>query len=149
MIDTAVLLAGSERRESERLGGVTVFERQIFSLARAGIRVVFLAGGGFPAPGSFRKPKELELVRRDKERELEAAQLLVSGDHFFRVEALRAAASGPGGKVEPVEGAAIDLRTASRQEIRSWLLEGVRKDSDGFMARYFDRRISLAVTRRL
>jgi len=30
-----------------------------------------------------------------------------------------------------------------------WLLDGVRKSGDGFMARHFDRRLSMAVTRRL
>src|ERR1041384_166155 len=35
------------------------------------------------------------------------------------------------------------------EDMLTWLLTGVRKDSAGFMARYFDRSISLNVTRRL
>ena len=54
-----------------------------------------------------------------------------------------------------VEGAAdakgrFPLRTAGDlRAAESWLLHGLIKDTEGFMSRHFERRISLALTRRL
>jgi phosphatidylglycerophosphate synthase len=36
-----------------------------------------------------------------------------------------------------------------REDVETWLLRGLIKDSEGFMSRYLERRISLAVSRRL
>ena len=36
-----------------------------------------------------------------------------------------------------------------REDVERWLLRGLIKDSEGFMSRYLERRISLAVSRRL
>jgi phosphatidylglycerophosphate synthase len=38
---------------------------------------------------------------------------------------------------------------ADRPRVEKWLLRGLIKDSEGFMSRHFERRISLAVTRNL
>lgn len=53
-------------------------------------------------------------------------------------------------------GALIDgagwVRVSNRADLRNaerWLLRGLIKDAEGFMSRHFERKISLAVTRRL
>ena len=53
-------------------------------------------------------------------------------------------------------GAIIDsagwVRVSNRADLRNaerWLLRGLIKDAEGFMSRHFERKISLAVTRRL
>jgi len=142
MIRDALLGANTVEQRQRRLAGVTVLERQLFVLARAGIRRVWVEGA-LPADGAFRKPPELEIIPADKQRAPEA-RVDASGRRFYRIDAVRAAAQSGG---EPAGG--IDLDSLTGPAVIDWLMDGLRKDTDGFMAKYFDRRISMAVTRRL
>ena len=63
------------------------------------------------------------------------------------------------GDVQPARGAARAIREpAGRSRLvgadgpeaaESWLLQSLIKDTEGFMSRHVERRISLAITRRL
>lgn len=156
---------------AERLGGLTILERQLHLLRRAGFESV---GVEAPRPVSpLRLPEGLEIAWSPSAAP-EEPYLSVSGDHLFRLGALKdAAAQDPG---SPVRWLAPDGQEVLRLVVRganapdrtlpadsavalsspltggpadAWLMREAVKGTDGFMARHFDRRISLAVTRLL
>ncbi len=182
MTDTAVLLSRRPDIAHRSVGGMTVLERQCWTAARAGIRQLFVA---------LRKPGEGELARlrlppgldiRWSQRDGDASRvqppyLILSGDHFIRVDTLRYVAQQEYGLPVSLEdaagsvviqaipfasdtaqaaqkqplpvGASVFVELGRRDAILSWLLLTGTKSQDGFMARHFDRHISLAVSRLL
>ncbi|MBI4345293.1 MAG: CDP-alcohol phosphatidyltransferase family protein, partial [Elusimicrobia bacterium] len=129
--------------------------------------------------GRLRVPEGLELAwteREDPPVECRLPYAAVSAGHFVRKEALKPLFAEPGGRhaaYQDERGRAVAQIVASRGErvlqverrplpegasialdqdgraVREWLLESARKGHDGFMARVFDRHLSLAVSRRL
>ncbi|MBI3548964.1 MAG: CDP-alcohol phosphatidyltransferase family protein [Elusimicrobia bacterium] len=130
------------------LAGMTLLERHLFLLSRAGIERVFVA---CPKPeGAARLPEGLD-VRWNAEPEAPASALRVAGSRLYRQDVLAAAVQGRAALEDARRGAdfiAVD-GPADAGPALAWLLKGVRKDSDGFMARVFDRNISLFITRLL
>ncbi len=167
----------------QRVGGMRVLERQIFTAARAGVKSLWIGlhepdaavlGGLRLPPGTALHwvPKgEASLV------ECEPPYLGLSSDHLVRVDALAHIASqtysesvsfndaaGLGVvqivlvREDAVSRAKQTLHEASyrrlesplnSEETISWLMAAGPKSQDGFMARHFDRHISLAVSRQL
>jgi len=167
----------------QRVGGMSVLERQLFTAARAGIKSVWI---GMHAPAEdvldrLRIPPGLDIRWVPKGDaslvECEPPYLGLSADHFIRVETLAHVArqsyresvsfndaSGLG--VIQVVLAREDVISRAKQELPagayrrleaplaaeetiSWLMAAGPKSQDGFMARHFDRHISLAVSRQL
>lgn len=103
--------------------------------------------------------------------------LVVSGDHFIQVETLRYIVEAPYGehavledasgapvvqvipfgsekiparhKQRLPEGSCVPLEMPASRGTLAWLLASGTKGQDGFMARHFDRHISLAISRLL
>ncbi|MBI5200119.1 MAG: CDP-alcohol phosphatidyltransferase family protein [Elusimicrobia bacterium] len=175
----AVLWVDEPSAMPRRFCGMAALERQLFVLAAAGVRRVWVAAGRPVNADALRLPSGVEVhwIPRDGDHPVEVSlpYAVVSGDHFIRKEALCAllaqppagnaawqdrarqnvvrviAARGervvrferlpmPEGASHPVAGAA---------ETEDWLLDEARKSHDGFMARVFDRHLSLAISRRL
>ncbi|HVE14366.1 MAG TPA: CDP-alcohol phosphatidyltransferase family protein, partial [Elusimicrobiota bacterium] len=184
MITDAVLWVSHPAMMLERLGGMTVLERQLFTLARAGITRVWVAaqkprGGGLE---KLRMPAGLQTfwvdMVGDSPSECKPPYLGMSGDHVVRVDALRQILSQQHSKpisFQDESGRGVVQVIARRTDgfvphekvpmppgschvlqnppdlgpALPWLLKSAVKSSDGFMARVFDRHVSLAVTRRL
>jgi phosphatidylglycerophosphate synthase len=181
--DRAILWVSHPALLSQRVGGMRVLERQLFTAARAGIKAVWI-GMHEPDDASFaglRVPPGLDLRWVPKGAasltECEPPYLGLSADHFLRVETLShiarqrypesvsfSDASGLGAvqvvtsrdesvsrsrQVLP-EGSYRRLESPlAAEETISWLMASGPKSQDGFMARHFDRHISLAVSRLL
>lgn len=150
------------------LAGMTILERQIFTLARAGAESIRVRGDLGPIGRrrpTARLPQGVEVSFEPAARSPAAdggaplfeplppragrpAAARVSGRHLFRTEEVRrllAQASR-----EPAPGSWVPIGSPpQRRRAMEWLLEGVRKQTDGFMAKHFDRRLSLSVTRLL
>jgi len=163
----------------ERLGGMAVLERQLFTLRRAGFRKVFIAAQrprGIPRPG-LRIPVGLETVWAGG-GSCAPPFIGVSGDHLVRLNVLRellrlgheraTAYQDPAGngvvQVAPFStdgrlefdrlpmppGSCLALdKSPDKSRALEWLLGQARKETDSFMSKHFDRRLSLALTRRL
>jgi phosphatidylglycerophosphate synthase len=166
----------------QRVGGMLVIERQMFTAARAGIKTLWIGIRKPPeAPADLRVPEGLELrwVPESEGSLLECAApyLGISSDHFVRPETLAYIArsrypesvsfeDGAGFSVVQValsreeavsrhkqslpEGSHLHLESPiAGDDTLDWLLLAGPKSQDGFMARHFDRHISLSVSRRL
>jgi phosphatidylglycerophosphate synthase len=181
--ERAILWVSHEPLLWQRVGGMRVLERQLFTAARAGIKSVWI-GVHAPAEGvlnQLRIPPGIHIRWVPKGDaslvECEPPYLGLSGDHFIRVETLAHVArqrytdsvsfndaSGLG--VIAVVLAREDVISRVKQELPagsyrrleaplaaeetiSWLMATGPKSQDGFMARHFDRHISLAVSRQL
>jgi phosphatidylglycerophosphate synthase len=184
MIDNGVLWVSHPALMLERVGGMSVIERQLFTAARAGLKRLWVAAAppGEKALSRMRLPPGLELHWIDKDSDAPAdcqpPYLGLSGEHFIKVDALRQTArwddSDPAAlhdeegatviQVMPTrldrfaacqkqplpEGSCVRVeRPLSNGPALPWLLGTGPKASDGFMARHFDRAISLAVSRLL
>lgn len=177
----AVLLVNHPAMMTERLAGLTIVQRQLFILARAGFKKVWIAAHRPKDPvfAALRWPEGLEQAWTSETPAPPAAPYLsVSADHLVRSEFLRDTASRPHassaayldeagrGVVQVVltaddqapsferlampEGSCVLLQTQpDRSPVLPWLLQEATKSHDSFMARHFDRRLSLALTRRL
>jgi len=160
----AVLKDADPAQLLTHFGGITLLERHLHLLKRAGAKRVRIAMK-MPAENGLRFPKNLE-IEWDSAT-IEGPTLVLSANHLLRRKKLDAIASeGPGVywnpegaevlRVEPAEKAA-PITLAPDDSIRldadtpklSWLLQEARKDTDSFMAKHFDRHISLAATRLL
>lgn len=179
-VEDAVLWVPHPALMFARVAGLSILERQLFVLRRAGLASVWV---GTPRPAQtagLRVPEGLALRWAEPggtpEAPVKPPYLSVSGDHLVRLSALRAIldetpdhpvswkdAQGRGVvqlvlsagddrvRYEPrpfEEGASIFL-TQPPRHAAEWVIKEAVKGTDGFMARHFDRRISLAVTRRL
>jgi phosphatidylglycerophosphate synthase len=158
----ALLKDTDPKRLLLRFGGITLLERHLHLLKRAGARRVHIAATR-PETGGLRFPDGLEI--RWTSAPPEAPVLVLSADYLLRRKKLEALARRPGAyrspdgrellRVEPVHGDPITLdaddflRLDKGTPDPSWLLPEARKDTDSFMAKHFDRRISLAATRLL
>lgn len=154
-----------------RLGGLTILERHLHLLRRAGFESVRVEAPRPEAP--FRRPEGLELAWAASPLP-EEPYLSVSGEHLVRLGALKDAAAqdpaspvrwlGPDGREVlrlvgrgtggPDRTLSADAAVALSGPLAdgpadAWLMSEAVKGTDGFMARHFDRRISLAVTRLL
>jgi phosphatidylglycerophosphate synthase len=167
----------------QRVGGMRVLERQLFTAARAGVKSLWI-GMHQPdeaAAASLRLPPGLEVrwVPKGEAALVECAPpyLGLSADHLMRVETLAHIgrqrypesvsfddASGLGvvqivlTREDAVSRAKQTLPESSYRRLEaplnadetiSWLMAAGPKSQDGFMARHFDRHISLAVSRLL
>lgn len=177
-----VLVVAHPRLAFERLGGLTILERQLFTLARAGAGKVWIA---MPKPDAaalcaLRLPPGLDLSWSHRSGlvpgECEPPYLTLSGDHLLRLEALRGILSAeyaahsrmvdaegrtvvqavpfrsetipPAHEERLSQGAFLHLRIPAGQgSSLDWLMASGGKSQDGFMARNFDRHISLALSR--
>lgn len=183
LYERAILWVSHEPLLWQRVGGMRVLERQLYTAARAGIKSAWI---GIHAPAEdvlngLRIPPGLEVRWVPKGDaslvECEPPHLGLSADHFIRVETLAHVArqryaesisfndaSGLG--VIQVVLAREDVISRAKQELPagsyrrleaplaaeetiSWLMATGPKSADGFMARHFDRHISLAVSRQL
>ncbi len=187
MITRAALWVSHTKLMHERVGGMTVLERQLWTLARAGVLRVSVAARR-PAPEvleGLRLPKELEILwmgaaaAPEDEEAATPPYVGVSGDHFVRVETLRYVLNAPypvhtdlqddlklsvlqvvpfrseetiAPKTQALPaGASVFLEPAALPggPAVDWLLAMGFKNQDGFMAKHFDRHISLAISRGL
>ena len=147
-VDDAILWVSNPALLLQRVGGMKVLERQLHTMSRAGLRRVWISTDQpAQAAAGLRLPAGLEVLWTSRSIGGAAVQcqppyLVISGSHFIRVETLAHIAGQPGAAAalqHPIQDAAtID-----------WLLAIGPKSTDGFMSRYFDRHISLAVTRSL
>jgi phosphatidylglycerophosphate synthase len=183
LYERAILWVSHEPLLWQRVGGMRVLERQLFTAARAGVKSVWI---GIHAPAdeilrALRLPPGLDIRWVPKGDaslvECEPPHLGLSADHFIRVETLAHVArqryadsvsfndaSGLG--VIAVVLAREDVVSRAKQalpegsyrrleaplaaeETITWLMATGPKSQDGFMARHFDRHISLAVSRQL
>lgn len=179
----AILWVAHPKLLWQRAGGMYVIERQMFTLARAGIKSVFVA---LPKPddaqiGVLRLPPGLDISWVTKGTaaltECEPPYLGISADHFLRIETLSFIArqtypasvsyeDAAGLSVVQIvlaredsisrlkqplpEGASLRLEAPlSQGPIIDWLMVAGPKPQDGFMARHFDRHLSLAASRAL
>jgi phosphatidylglycerophosphate synthase len=179
--ERAILWVAHPALMDRRVGGMAVLERQLFTLARAGIKQVWIGVHEPDFAPALRLPPELELnwAPRGGASLVECAPpyLGLSADHFVRVETLAHIArqryaesvafedaSGLGviqivlirdesvarRKLPLPEGSYVRLESPLASEATvSWLMAACTKSQDGFMARHFDRHISLAVSRLL
>jgi phosphatidylglycerophosphate synthase len=165
-----------------RVGGLTLFERHMFTAARAGIKSIWIATH---KPDDIRAeprlPQGLEVRWVPKGggtlTECAAPYLGLSADHLLRVDTLAHIARTPRAEsvsYEDTAGLGVVQVVLSRDEAVSrhkqplpegtyrrleapingeetvdWLMAAGPKSQDGFMARHFDRHISLSVSRRL
>lgn len=167
----------------QRVGGMTVLERELFTLARAGLKTVWVAQHQ-PAPAQLaglRLPPELEVRWVPQSggalSDCVPPYLGVSSDHLIRVETLAHLArqnypasvsyddaSGLGvvqivlSREDAVSRHKAPLPPTSYRRLEApldgagttdWIMAAGPKAADGFMARHFDRHISLAVSRAL
>lgn len=183
MIERAILWVPHPPLLWQRVGGLSVLERQIHTAARAGLKTLFI---GAPAPADgrlagLRLPGGVELRWSQSSGEgvsaCEAPYLGLSADHFLRVETLRHIAAQSYGESISYEDAAglgvvqVVLRrdealmrhkqplpAGSYRRLEApldgpatvdWLMASAPRSGDGFMARNFDRHISLSVSRAL
>lgn len=167
----------------QRAGGMLVVERQLYTLARAGLRSVLVAA---PEPAAselskLRLPPGLAVrwVTKGGETlaECEPPYLGVSADHIVRVETLAfiARQNFPASVTyEDASNLGVVQVVLSREDTISrskqplpdgsykrleaplsqgpvvdWLMTAGPKAQDGFMARHFDRHLSLAASRAL
>ena len=178
MTENALLIVAHPQLAHQQAGGMSVLERQLWTMRRAGIRRVWVS---LEKPLNIRLPDGLEIVWHGSQAVAEAScpkpYLAVSGDHFVRVDTLRYVAEAhypvpvtladstgtaviqalpvEGARAQPArqqlpDGCSVKLETPVAQgRAVSWLLALGHKSADGFMARNFDRRISLAVSKLL
>lgn len=175
----AVLWVDEPAMLMRRACGMGALERQLFVLAGAGVRRVWIAAARPESADGLRLPPDLEVhwIARDGDHPVESAvpYAVVSGDHLVRRDALRALLAEPptrhtafqdgerravvqliptrGSRVVSVEKRPMApgsfIRADRGAETEEWLLAEARKGHDGFMARVFDRHLSLAITKRL
>ncbi len=123
MTDRALLLVPHPALMLQRVGGLSVIERQLWTLSRAGIEKVWV---GAPRPAAnLRLPPGLEILWSDSaaaaEFGCEAPYVSFSGDYFLRVETARYVAA-----------AAYPERVALADESGEVVLEAVpRRDERG------------------
>ena len=189
MTTQAILLVSNAQLVFERVGGLSVLERQLFTIARAGVKKAWITTPKPPdgALAKLRLPPDLEIVWSGGQAATPAQAaaldcrppyLALSGNHFIRVETLRyvveaayavpvaiedasgsavlqvipsASDQAPTPHKQPLPaGASVRVeRPVGRGPALRWLLATATKSQDGFMARNFDRHISLAVSRQL
>lgn len=182
MIERAILWVAHPPLLRQRVGGMTVLERQLFTAARAGLKTLFV---GAQAPdasflASMRLPPDVELRWAEDGGGLAqcaAPYLGLSTDHLIRVDTLRHIAAQTYGDsigYDDASGLGVVQVVLRRDENLSrlkqplppssyrrleapldsaatvdWLMESGPREGDGFMARHFDRHISLSVSRAL
>lgn len=176
-IADAVLWVDHPKSMLERACGLAVVERQLFVLARAGIKRVWVAAHRPVEADRLRLPPRLEVqwIARDGDGPVECRPPYIgfSGDHFVKQGALEEILAGTytehvsfqdddkkgvvqiipyrGERVVQFERRAMPAgsyaRVGDRASTTAWLLDTARKGHDGLMARVFDRHISLRVTR--
>ena len=172
-----VLPFPKELRPDRRLLGLTLEDRLIRSARKAGFDEILFWDGRGPLPvlpEAFALLSPSVLLSVDGWRKLASAQpgpgeiLLHPASRAFAVlnapdrrtlekafssgispvEALQASLS-----VQPLDLGIRDWTHLGVKEdlpaAEDWLLKGLVKDTEGFMSRHFERRISLSVTRRL
>lgn len=188
MIRNAVLWVARPELMLQRAGGLSAFERQLFTARRAGIDRMWVAAQK-PEPArlaAMRLPEGLELNWTSREGDLplecEPPYLGLSGEHLIRVETLRHIVADPPSvhtayvdadgasviqalpyrfdravsyqKASLPDGSAVRLQAplpgrSNSGSVLLWLLASGPKSQDGFMAKHFDRHISLALSRSL
>ncbi len=183
MIERAILWVAHPPILRQRVGGMTVLERQLFTAARAGLKTLYV---GAQAPeasvlAALRVPPGVELRWAASGgaglSDCAAPYLGLSTDHLIRVDTLRHIAAqtyGDSISYDDASGRGVVQVVLRRDESLSrqkqplppgsyrrleapldsaatvdWLMESGPRAGDGFMARHFDRHISLNVSRAL
>lgn len=184
-IRKAMLVVGHPDFLFLKAGGLTVIERQLWTVAQAGFHKVWI---GMPRPeesrlSRCRLPPGLGIFWSGSQEGggdvCEPPYIGVSADHFLRAADLASLALHPpaalaayesasdGAVVVQVipfrsdkaaayekhrlpEGAAVSLSLPfEKTGVLDWLCRQGPRENDGYMARHFDRKLSLAITRRL
>ena len=123
-------------------------------------RLVVLVAGTIPEKRWLRElrqmPVEPGVVEVDPgcaavletEKPDEAARALAGRGTGGAIEAPSRLSSGPPGRLSSSDRFAVET-AADLPRAEKWLLSGLIKDSEGFMSRHVERKISLAISRRL
>ena len=101
MINDAILWVSNPVTLFQRVGGITVLERQLHAMRRAGLRRVWVSADQMPkAAAGLRLPVGLEVVWTNGSApappQCQPPYLVVSGSHFIRVETLTHIVCHPG-----------------------------------------------------
>ena len=183
MIENAILWVPPAEflKKPRRIGGLSILERQLYTLSRAGLRRIWISTETPDATlKPMRLPAGLELTWISRAAtapaDYAAPYLAVSGGHFLRTETLaHIARLPPAGRIAFLDAhqtCVVQVVPAQREDVpaernqslpegSSWALAGPTEDAaaldwlmgvgiksqDGFMARYFDRHLSLAISR--
>lgn len=154
------------------VAGLTIGRRIELAAARAGLapagepepgrrRLILVPSNVIPHPQWLRALKEMPLEAETLWLDPALVAVVETDDPKPVLEAAARAARAPelvaalSGRLKTVEAPANDkgrFAVSTAADLRaseSWLLRGLIKDSEGFMSRHVERRISLAVTRRL
>ena len=165
----------------QHAGGMLVIERQLFTLARAGTKLIFIATNkpDDAVLAGLRLPPNVEIrwvtPGDDGPASCEPPYLGISADHLIRTETLAFIASqNHPASVSYDDAASIcvvsvvltreDAISRAKQPlpdasyirleaplnqgpVMDWLMVAGPKAQDGFMARHFDRHLSLAASR--
>ncbi len=145
MTRKALLRAAAPDLLGERLGGLTVLQRQLFTAARAGFDEVWVEAPA-PAPG-LRLPQGLRTHWQGEPAP--ASALTLDAGRLLTVAGLKRLAQGARVEELPASASIVLRPSGPRKAALSWLLATGTKAQDGFMARYFDRHLSLGVSRLL
>ena len=182
MTERALLLVPHPALMLLRAGGMTVVERQLWTLHRAGIKTVWVGAAQPSTSRPLRLPPGLDIrwsgSGAGAELSCEPPYLAVSGDHFLRVETLKYIVQQRypvAVALEDATGVAVVQAVPARSDraaslprqplpkgstvyleapltqgpVTAWLLALGGKPADGFMAKNFDRYVSLAASRLL
>jgi len=180
VITDAILWVSNPALLLRRVAGLTVVERHLHTLARAGLRRVWVSSEHNVEPAAgLRLPASLAIFWKNRgSAQCEPPYLVVSASHFIRIDTLAHIARHHDGQhrafvdqrnasvVQVLPSRVEDLPPCQTQPLppgvcipltsqiesdmtQDWLLAAGIKEADGFMARNFDRHISLAISRAL
>jgi phosphatidylglycerophosphate synthase len=124
--------------------GLPMIRRTVLAAGRAGFDRIAVAEAPRESPvGRSLEGTAAELLPPGSA--VPKAAVVVPWNRVLRTAEVRELAAGrPSSELGIVVFSLADRRRAER-----WLLDGLVKDTEGFMSRHFERRVSLAVSRRL
>ena len=123
--------------------GLPILRRTVLAAHRAGFERVLVAG--VPPESSIGRALEGTLAELRPDKSVPAEAVTVPWNVVLRTAEIKRLAAGDaaGDLGVPVQSEA-DLARAE-----TWLLRGLIKETEGFMSSHFERKISLALSRRL
>jgi phosphatidylglycerophosphate synthase len=124
--------------------GLPLIRRTVLAARRAGFRRVVVVGGEWAGPlGRALEGTSSELLPAGATVPEDAVEM--PWNRVLRTAEVKDLAAG-----RPAEGLGVEVRTsADRRRAERWLLDGLVKETEGFMSRHFERKVSLAVSRLL
>jgi len=134
----------SEVPPEEPLLGLPMIRRTVLAAAKAAFERIVVAGA---APGSpvARAVEATPAELAAPGTAIPPGAAIVPWNRVLRTAEVRELAAG-----RPAEQLGVVVRReADRRRAERWLLSGLVKDTEGFMSRHFERKVSLALSRRL